>query len=65
MIKELYEGVLIDYVECLNCGYESSREDQFLDLSLTVRNVFDKIYNKSVEEALENYIKGDELKGAN
>lgn len=65
MINNLYEGKMIDYVKCQECGYESSRQDNFLDLSLTVRNEFDKIYNDSVEKALENYIKPDELSGDN
>jgi hypothetical protein len=45
MIKKLYEGVAISYVKCLECNTENSREDRFLDLSLTIRNDFDKIYN--------------------
>lgn len=65
MINQLYEGTMIDYVRCLNCSYESSREDKFLDLSLTVRNEFDKIYNDSVEKALANYIQADMLTGEN
>mmetsp|Transcript_26094 Transcript_26094/g.25715 ORF Transcript_26094/g.25715 Transcript_26094/m.25715 type:complete len:834 (-) Transcript_26094:354-2855(-) len=65
MIKKLYEGSYIDYVKCLNCLRESSREDKFLDLSLTVRNDFDKIYNDSIEKALANYIRPEELTGSN
>jgi ubiquitin carboxyl-terminal hydrolase 47 len=65
MINELYEGIMVDYVKCLQCGIESKREDKFLDLSLTVRSDFDNIYNKSVEMALENYIRPDRLEGEN
>jgi ubiquitin carboxyl-terminal hydrolase 47 len=65
MIKDLYEGTLMDYVECKNCKKASCREDKFLDISLTVRNEFDKIYNDSVEKALETYIKPDLLTGDN
>ena len=32
-----------------------------MDISLTIKNVFDKIYNKSVEEALGNYITSELL----
>lgn len=28
---------MIDYVECLECGTEKSREDTFLDIPLPVR----------------------------
>ena len=65
VINELYQGTYSDYVKCLNCGYESCREDKFLDISLAVRSDFDKIYNKSVEMALENFIKHEELTGEN
>jgi ubiquitin C-terminal hydrolase len=65
VINELYEGTYIDYVKCLNCNNESCREDKFLDISLAVRNDFDKVYNKSVEMALENFSKHEELTGEN
>lgn len=30
-------GKMIDYVKCLECGREKSREDTFLDIPLPVR----------------------------
>lgn len=63
MIKELYEGTLIDYVKCLECNNESRREDRFLDLSLTVRSQFDHIYNDSIEKALYGYVHPWHLEG--
>jgi ubiquitin C-terminal hydrolase len=65
LINELYQGKLTDYVKCVNCAIESSREDLFLDLSLTVRNEFDKVYSDSVEKALDNYLKPELLSGDN
>lgn len=65
MINSMYEGTYKDYVKCLNCKHESKRQDKFLDLSLTVRNDFDKIYNDSVEKALKSYVKPDKLTGDN
>ena len=65
VINELYQGTFIDYVRCLKCGQESCREDKFLDISLPVRNDFDKIYNKSVEMAMAGYVKYEELSGEN
>jgi ubiquitin C-terminal hydrolase len=64
-INELYEGALEDYVRCVNCSTESKREDKFLDISLTVRNEFDKVYNDSITKALENYRKPENLTGDN
>ena len=65
MINELFEGVMVDYVKCENCGSESQREDKYLDVSLAVRNEFDHIYNDSVEKALDNYVSVEHLTGAN
>ena len=33
----LLAGKMIDYVKCLECGTEKSREDTFLDIPLPVR----------------------------
>lgn len=65
MISELFEGVLVDYVKCETCGYESQREDKYLDISLAVRNNFDHIYNDTLEKALLNYIGIEHLSGSN
>lgn len=37
LINRLYEGTMTDYVKCLECSTEKSREDKFLDIPLTVR----------------------------
>ena len=65
VINELYQGTYIDFVRCLKCQQESCREDKYLDLSLTIRNEFEKVYNKSVEMALAGYVKCGELNGDN
>ena len=49
----------------MECDYESKNEDVFLDISLTVRNNFDNVYNESIESALYNYIKPEKLEGDN
>eukprot|EP00357_Protocruzia_adherens_P000598 CAMPEP_0115029208 /NCGR_PEP_ID=MMETSP0216-20121206/36839_1 /TAXON_ID=223996 /ORGANISM="Protocruzia adherens, Strain Boccale" /LENGTH=1045 /DNA_ID=CAMNT_0002405699 /DNA_START=269 /DNA_END=3406 /DNA_ORIENTATION=- len=64
-INELYEGLMVDYVQCKECNYESKREDKFLDLSLTIKNPFEGIHNDSVPKALENYLKPEILEGGN
>lgn len=57
-INDLYQGGLVSYVKCEECGYESKREDQFLDISLPILNEFGTgVMNSSVEMALENYMK--------
>jgi len=64
-INELYEGTTVNYVKCLECGYESSRPENFLNINLTVKNEFDKIYNDSLQKALQIYLKPEKLEGSN
>lgn len=41
-------GKMIDYVKCLECGTEKSREDTFLDIPLPVRPFGSNIAYNSV-----------------
>jgi ubiquitin C-terminal hydrolase len=50
----------------LACGYESTRDDTFLDLTLPIKNEFGTgVLNSSIEMALENYIKPEVLTDGN
>nr|CCA17629.1 conserved hypothetical protein [Albugo laibachii Nc14] len=66
-VNELYRGTLKDYVKCCACGYESSRMDHFLDLSLVIRpigmedNAFSVRKIESLEKALEFFLKPEVL----
>ncbi|KAL0592112.1 hypothetical protein ABG067_000765 [Albugo candida] len=66
-VNELYRGTLKDYVKCCTCGYESSRMDHFLDLSLVIRpfgmedNAFTVRKIESLEKALEFFLKPEVL----
>ena len=64
-INELYEGELGGIVKCLVCNYESERKDRFLDISLPIRNEWDKIYNNSLEMAFYNFLKPEKLEAGN
>lgn len=65
MINELYEGIMVDYVKCMECENESRREDKFLDVSLDIKNYFTNTVNESVDEAFDNYIKPEKLEKDN
>ena len=65
MISDLYQGTNTDFVKCKTCDYESKRDARFFDLQLTVKNEFDNVHNKSVEEALKNFLNIDTLSGDN
>ncbi|KRX10676.1 hypothetical protein PPERSA_08671 [Pseudocohnilembus persalinus] len=64
-IKDLYQGVIQSYVKCSECGYESIKEQVYNDIIITVKNIFDKIYNESLEKGLQRYLKPEILEGDN
>ncbi|XP_065220993.1 ubiquitin carboxyl-terminal hydrolase 47-like isoform X2 [Planococcus citri] len=65
LINGLYQGKMIDYVECLECGTEKSREDTFLDIPLPVRPFGSSTAYGSVEEALRAFVQPEVLEGNN
>ncbi|KFM79478.1 Ubiquitin carboxyl-terminal hydrolase 47, partial [Stegodyphus mimosarum] len=65
LISRLYEGKLKDYVKCLECGYESAREDTFLDVPLVVRPFGSSQAYASVGEALQAFVTPEILQGSN
>ena len=57
---------MASYVKCEECGNESLNSQNFMDLSLPIKNEFGTcVLNSSVEMALENYIKPEKLEGDN
>ena len=46
-----------DYVECSECGYKSSRKDNYLDISLNINNI------NNLYDALYQFIKPELLSG--
>nr|CAD7196168.1 unnamed protein product [Timema douglasi] len=65
LILRLYEGKMIDYVKCLDCSTEKSREDTFLDIPLPVRPFGSTVAYGSVEEALRAFVQPETLDGNN
>ncbi|TMW64906.1 hypothetical protein Poli38472_009073 [Pythium oligandrum] len=65
LVNDLYQGTMKDYVQCCTCGYESSRIDEFLDLSLVIRPFGSTKMMKSVDEAIEFFLKPELLNGDN
>jgi ubiquitin C-terminal hydrolase len=55
--KFLFEGKLYSYIKCIDVDYESSREETFSDLQLTVRGV------KDINESLAKYTEEELLDG--
>ena len=51
ILTTLFQGKLLNYIECVNVDYKSTREEDFSDLSLdvkTCRNIYDS-FDKYVE----------------
>lgn len=65
LINQLYEGKMTDYVKCLDCSTEKSREDKFLDIPLPVRPFGSAAAYGSVEEALRAFVQPETLDGNN
>ncbi|KAG2949980.1 hypothetical protein PC119_g4580 [Phytophthora cactorum] len=65
LVNDLYQGSLKDYVQCCDCGYESSRIDNFLDLSLVIRPFGSTEMMKTVEEAIELFLRPEVLNKEN
>ena len=64
-LKKLYQGKTNSIIRCCECGYKSFNTDSFMDLSLPITNMFEGIYNKSLEMAFMNFIKPEKLEGDN
>nr|XP_022915816.1 ubiquitin carboxyl-terminal hydrolase 47 [Onthophagus taurus]XP_022915817.1 ubiquitin carboxyl-terminal hydrolase 47 [Onthophagus taurus]XP_022915818.1 ubiquitin carboxyl-terminal hydrolase 47 [Onthophagus taurus] len=65
LINDLYEGKMLDYVKCLECSTEKSREDTFLDIPLPVRPFGSSVAYTSIEEALRGFVQPETLEGNN
>lgn len=65
LINQLYEGKMTDYVKCLECSTEKSREDTFLDIPLPVKPFGSSIAYNSVEEAIRAFVQPETLDGNN
>ncbi|XP_017780460.1 PREDICTED: ubiquitin carboxyl-terminal hydrolase 47 isoform X2 [Nicrophorus vespilloides] len=65
LINDLYEGKMLDYVKCLECSTEKSREDTFQDIPLPVRPFGSTVAYNSVEEALRAFVQPETLDGNN
>ncbi|XP_066582168.1 ubiquitin carboxyl-terminal hydrolase 47 [Prorops nasuta] len=65
LINRLYEGTMIDYVKCLECGTVKSREDTFLDIPLPLRPFGSTVAYNSVELAMNAFVQPETLEGNN
>ncbi|KAH8418252.1 hypothetical protein KR222_007205, partial [Zaprionus bogoriensis] len=65
LISNLYEGKMNDYVKCLECNTEKTREDTFLDIPLPVRPFGSSTAYGTIEEALCAFVEPETLNGNN
>eukprot|EP01130_Rhizamoeba_saxonica_P000691 TRINITY_DN1062_c0_g1_i1.p1 TRINITY_DN1062_c0_g1~~TRINITY_DN1062_c0_g1_i1.p1 ORF type:complete len:1244 (+),score=371.90 TRINITY_DN1062_c0_g1_i1:66-3797(+) len=65
LINELYQGQMKDYVRCLECGYEGSRTDSYLDIPLVIKPFGSTKVMGSIEEALKKFVEVEKLEGDN
>eukprot|EP00937_MAST-01D_sp_MAST-1D-sp2_P000114 g114.t1 len=65
LVNELYRGTMVDFVACKDCGFERSRPDPFLDISLVIKPFGSATLMHSVEDALRHFLKPELLDGDN
>uniref|UniRef100_A0A7S2ZZD2 USP domain-containing protein n=2 Tax=Rhodosorus marinus TaxID=101924 RepID=A0A7S2ZZD2_9RHOD len=58
-ISELFEGKLVNFIQCVNIDYTSTRDEAFFDLNLTVQG------NKTIYESFDRYLEVEMLDGDN
>ncbi|CAD8183019.1 unnamed protein product [Paramecium pentaurelia] len=64
-VKELYEGAYLHYTKCLKCNYESQRQEIFMDYTVILKDKWSKVYNNSLELAIQRSLKPEKLEGNN
>lgn len=58
-ISELFGGKILNYIECVNVDFKSTREESFFDLSLIVKGCRD------LEESFDKYCEVETMDGDN
>lgn len=58
-IQQLFEGHNMNYIECINVDYKSTRKESFYDLQLDVKGC------KDVYESFDKYVEVERLEGDN
>lgn len=58
-ISQLFEGKILNYIECVNVDYKSNREESFYDLSLNVKGC------RNIYESFDKYCEVETMDGDN
>jgi ubiquitin carboxyl-terminal hydrolase 7 len=58
-IQQLFEGHHMNYIECINVDYKSTRKESFYDLQLDVKGC------KDVYDSFDKYVEVERLEGDN
>ncbi|KAK7243986.1 hypothetical protein RIF29_38801 [Crotalaria pallida] len=59
IVKEIFGGALQSQVKCLNCGYESNKVDEMMDISLDV------FHSNSLRDSMQKFFQPEVLDGNN
>uniref|UniRef100_A0A7S2Z4X2 ubiquitinyl hydrolase 1 n=1 Tax=Chloropicon laureae TaxID=464258 RepID=A0A7S2Z4X2_9CHLO len=58
-IQHLFEGHVVNYIECIDVDYQSTRKESFMDLQLDVKGC------KNVYDSFDKYVEVETLEGDN
>lgn len=64
-LTSLNEGLLSQYVICEECSFKSTRQEKFSEINLIIRNEWENLYFKKLENSLMETIKPIKLSGDN
>eukprot|EP00004_Rigifila_ramosa_P007996 TRINITY_DN1918_c0_g1_i1.p1 TRINITY_DN1918_c0_g1~~TRINITY_DN1918_c0_g1_i1.p1 ORF type:complete len:1135 (-),score=295.14 TRINITY_DN1918_c0_g1_i1:58-3462(-) len=59
LIRDVYNGQMMNFVECKECGHKNTRNETFLDLQLPIKGIF------HINDSLKEYFKSEILNGDN
>ena len=57
--NRLFEGITQNVIKCVNVEFESTREEKFAMISLSVKD------NKSIEDSFREYVAQESMDGEN
>lgn len=64
IIKEMFEGQMTNYIECMDCDYKSERTEAFWDIQLNIKGQKGQLL-KNVEEAFDDFVTEEILQDEN
>ena len=63
-ISQIFSGYFEGYIKCTKCNRESSRDEKYQDIQLTIVDEEHKVVNRSIESSLIHFLQPEVLDGS-